>query len=55
MMMMGPSRDGIEWEDDMAMMNDISTLESVKWHIVDQDTGKQDMGIDDWTFKKESR
>ena len=52
MMMMGPSRDGIEWEDDMAMMNDISTLESVKWHIIDEDTGKQDMGIDDWTFKK---
>ncbi len=51
-MMMSSSKDGIEWEDDMAMMNDISTLESVKWHIVDQDTGKQDMEIDDWTFKR---
>lgn len=50
--MMSASKDGIEWEDDMAMMNDASTLESVKWHIIDQDTGKQDMDIDDWTFKK---
>lgn len=51
-MMMSKSSDGIEWEDDMAMMNDASTLESVKWHIIDEDTGKQDMDIDDWTFKK---
>lgn len=51
-MMMSKSHDGIEWEDDMAMMNDAGTPESVKWHIIDEDTGKQDMDIDDWKFKK---
>ncbi len=43
---------GIEWEDtDMQMMNQMSNTDMVKWHIVDQDTGKKDMDID-WTFKK---
>ncbi|MEZ4200670.1 MAG: multicopper oxidase domain-containing protein [Candidatus Paceibacterota bacterium] len=45
------SEDGIEWEDDMAMMNQMSTDESIEWVIEDQDTGKQNGDID-WTFKQ---
>jgi FtsP/CotA-like multicopper oxidase with cupredoxin domain len=43
--------DGIEWEDANTMMNAMSSAAMVKWHIVDQDTGKRDMDID-WNFKK---
>lgn len=51
-MMGGVPEGGIEWEDtNMQMMNEMSDAEMVKWHIVDQDTGKKDMDID-WTFKK---
>lgn len=42
--------DPIEWEDDMAMMNQNSTTESLEWNLVDEDTGKKDMDID-WKFK----
>ena len=42
---------GIEWEDDMQMMNQMSDTESIKWKIVDQVTGKENMGID-WLFAK---
>ncbi len=42
---------GIEWEDDMAMMNAASDADSVQWRIVDQDTGKKNMAID-WAFKR---
>jgi FtsP/CotA-like multicopper oxidase with cupredoxin domain len=42
---------GIEWEGtDMAMMNNMSDAMGVAWHIIDQDTGKKNMGID-WKFK----
>lgn len=40
---------GIEWEDDMEMMNAMSTTDSVQWHIVDDATEKRDMDID-WSF-----
>ena len=42
---------GIEWEDDMAMMNQMSDTSLIKWKIVDQDTGKENMDID-WSFKR---
>lgn len=51
MMMGGVPEGGIEWEDDMGAMNALSTPDSAQWHIVDQDTGKQDMDID-WSFKQ---
>ena len=53
MMSMGVPEGGIEWEDDMAMMNAMSNTDSAKWKIVDQNTGKENMDID-WTFKKGS-
>lgn len=43
--------DGIEWEDDMAMMNDMSTDHMIEWIIEDQDTKKQNDDID-WSFKQ---
>ncbi len=45
---------GIEWEDEMAMMNSMSTAENVTWKVIDQDTGKENMEIDDWEFQKGS-
>ncbi len=50
-MMGGVPAGGIEWDDsDMQMMNEMSNADSVKWRMIDQDTGKKDMDID-WTFK----
>lgn len=50
--MMGEvSADGIEWEDTGGIMNAMSSTGMIKWHIVDQDTGKKDMDID-WTFAR---
>jgi FtsP/CotA-like multicopper oxidase with cupredoxin domain len=48
--MMGGSPGGIEWEDANQMMNMMSDADTVKWKIVDQDTGKENMDID-WSFK----
>lgn len=48
--MMGGSADGIEWEDEMAAMNQASTPDSVEWKLVDRATGKENMGID-WSFE----
>ncbi len=45
------SEDGIEWEDDMAMMNQMSTDENIEWVIEDQDTGDKNGDID-WSFKQ---
>jgi FtsP/CotA-like multicopper oxidase with cupredoxin domain len=42
--------DGIEWEDDMTMMNSMSTDKSIEWVIEDRDTGKKNTDID-WSFK----
>ncbi len=52
-MMGGVPKGGIEWEDDMQIMNEMSNKEMVKWKIVDQDTGKENMDID-WSFKRGS-
>jgi FtsP/CotA-like multicopper oxidase with cupredoxin domain len=43
--------DGIEWEDDMAMMNQMSTDENIKWFIEDTDTKKRNEDID-WSFNQ---
>ena len=43
--------DGIEWEDDMAMMNNMSSDENIEWVIEDTDTGAKNNKID-WSFKK---
>ena len=42
---------GIEWEDDMAMMNQISDIESIKWKIIDQATNRENLDIN-WSFKR---
>lgn len=49
--MMSASPDGIEWEDENQMMNQMSDAESIQWKIVDQDTGLENMDID-WKFAK---
>lgn len=48
--MMSPEG-GIEWDDENEMMNQMSDTDSVKWKVVDQATGKENMDID-WTFKR---
>jgi FtsP/CotA-like multicopper oxidase with cupredoxin domain len=49
MMSMGNS-DPIEWEDDMGMMNKNSTTDSLKWELIDEQTGKINDDIN-WKFK----
>lgn len=44
--------DGIEWDDTMQMMNQMSTTDTTKWKIVDQDTGKENMDIK-WELTKD--
>lgn len=52
-MMADMPKGGIEWEDGhMAMMNEMSDADSVRWNILDQDTGKKNMDID-WSFQKD--
>ena len=43
--------DGIEWEDDMARMNNMSNSNMMNWILEDEDTKKQNMDIN-WKFKK---
>ncbi len=43
--------EGIEWEDDMQMMNMFSTNKTLEWKIVDDEAGQENMNID-WKFKK---
>lgn len=45
------SEDGIEWEDDMAMMNNMSTDETIEWVIEDTDTKARNGDID-WSFEQ---
>lgn len=47
--MTGKTEGGIEWDDTSPIMNAMSDADMVKWHIVDEDTGKKDMDID-WKF-----
>ena len=42
---------GIEWEDDMKMMNNMSNSNMMNWILEDEDTKKQNMDIN-WKFKK---
>ena len=49
--MMSGSPDGIEWDDTNQIMNAMSNTDSIKWKIVDQNTGKENMDID-WRFKR---
>ena len=41
----------IEWEDDMAMMNKMSTDKMIEWKLLDEETGNENMDIE-WKFKK---
>ncbi|MBI4087428.1 MAG: multicopper oxidase family protein [Candidatus Liptonbacteria bacterium] len=50
--MTSASPDDIEWDDTDQMMNQMSSVDSIKWKIVDQDTGKENSDIN-WTFKKD--
>ena len=52
-MMAGASKDGIEWEDDMRMMNQMSNADTVGWMIIDQETGKENTDIN-WSFKRDT-
>lgn len=45
------SKDGIEWEDDMAMMNLMSNDENIEWVIEDQVTRKKNDAIK-WSFNQ---
>jgi suppressor of ftsI len=50
MTMGGNDTEKIEWEDSMAMMNQMADANMIKWKIVDQDTGKSGDDIN-WNFK----
>ncbi|MDP2091088.1 MAG: multicopper oxidase family protein [Candidatus Gracilibacteria bacterium] len=50
--MMGDnSNQDIEWDDNMLMMNQLSTSLNYEWKIIDKDTKKENMDIN-WQFKK---
>lgn len=51
-MAMGVPEGGIEWEEEASMQttNKKSDTDSVKWHMVDLDTGKRDKDVN-WTFE----
>ncbi len=48
--LMSLNPDGIEWEDENPTMNVMSDTENIKWKIVDEEMGKENMDID-WNFK----
>lgn len=43
--------DGIEWEDDMAIMNSMSNTENISWKLIDEATDMMPM-MDDWNFNQ---
>ena len=45
----GADGDGIEWEDDMADLNRLTTPANTRWMLVDRDTGSSNHGIA-WRF-----
>jgi len=49
-MMGGNDNEKIEWEDSMAMMNQMASANMIKWKILDKDTGKSGNDIN-WNFK----
>jgi FtsP/CotA-like multicopper oxidase with cupredoxin domain len=42
--------DGIEWEDDMAEINRLTTPANMRWKLIDRETGAENAAID-WRFK----
>jgi FtsP/CotA-like multicopper oxidase with cupredoxin domain len=44
------AQDGIEWEDDMAEVNRLTTPSNTRWKIVERETGAEGHQID-WTFR----
>ncbi len=50
-MMWDNSNQDIEWDDNMPMMNQLSTSLNYEWKIIDKDTKKENMDIN-WQFKK---
>lgn len=42
---------GIEWEDHMPMMNQMSNTDNVTWKIIDEDSQQENMDID-WDFQQ---
>jgi FtsP/CotA-like multicopper oxidase with cupredoxin domain len=42
--------DGIEWEDDMVEVNRMTTPATMRWKIVDRETGAENTAID-WRFR----
>lgn len=51
LMQMHAHPDGIEWEDGMLEVNQMSSSETIEWIIEDQDTGKKNSAID-WSFSQ---
>lgn len=47
----GDRLDTIQW-DDPTQSDFMSTSNNVEWKLIDQDTGKVSMDIDDWVFKQ---
>ena len=43
--------DGIEWEDDMAMMNALSDTDNISWKLVDEYTNEKPT-MKDWNFNQ---
>lgn len=50
--MMSSEESGIEWEDTNQMMNEMSDPDNIKWKVIDQATGKENMDID-WSFRRD--
>ncbi len=53
MPMMQSGIEAMQW-DDAQNTDKVNTTENVAWNIIDQTTGKINMGINDWTFKQGS-
>ncbi len=47
----GEDIDGIEWEDNIAKMNRMSSDKMMEWKLIDEETKKENMDIK-WKFKK---
>ena len=43
--------EGIEWEDDMALMNSLSNTENIQWKLINESTNEKPT-MSDWNFNK---
>ena len=43
--------EGIEWEDEMPMMNMMMTADELQWKLIDKETGKINRDIDNYDFE----